>query len=283
MIPLNSCVNTSTSKIEVKIKEAYTRDQGPRVILDSLIRAGETDGDILLPLIEQMKYNDSINREIIFPIIDRIIEKQLYDIDSSCFNTCWLVIQHAGIDNIMKYDAFVRDIAGRGLISKNSYMAFVDRQQVYMGKKQLYGIQLHRFPGGEIVQYPIDNNVQRNWNELGLTYDLSTAIPFDRIQLARPTCVLEDSEYAILGAIYDEPESLIPLADVKVYLDSEYVTSSDSSGLFSIIAKKDSTIPILSYFLNGENIVLPLEFDSAKDFFVVEHCVSNICKDTNNN
>lgn len=80
--------NLQRDSIQIILEEAYYRDQAPRLIIDSLMRSGTSDGNKYLPVIEQQEQADSMNLAIVPPIIDMIYESQMYDLDSTACPRC---------------------------------------------------------------------------------------------------------------------------------------------------------------------------------------------------
>src|SRR6056297_2050725 len=68
-------------KIMKSLEEAYLRDQAPRLVIDSLMRSGVTDGNLYLPAITQQREADSINIEVVLPIVDTLYKYEIYDLD----------------------------------------------------------------------------------------------------------------------------------------------------------------------------------------------------------
>lgn len=243
--------------VQIILEEAYQRDQAPRKIIDSLMRAGILDGNKYLPAIEQQQRADSMNLVLVPPLIDMIYESQMYDLDSMAYKACWTIIQHAP-DNIMhKYENFIKQIVVKRLISIDSYMAYIDRCKVRQSKAQIYGWQFKRFSNGLTVQFPILIGFETKWNELGLKYKESDLMPNEyKVQYDYRTCI-DDTQFAILGVIsHNKPNQI--LYGVSISINNVEITKSDSLGFFKVTFNKQDlpvTVKIATKDVSKEYMV----------------------------
>ena len=202
---------STRDSIQLLLKQAYQRDQRPRQTIDSLMRSGVIDGNKYLPAIEEQERADSINLVTVPPLIDKIYESQLYDLDTMAYQACWIVIQHAPDSIMHKYEDFIRQLVERKLISVSSYMAYIDRLQVRQSKAQIYGKQFKRFSNGLTIQYPILVGFETEWEKLGLEYNTEDLIPGEyEVQHNYQTSINND-RFAIIGIAPHNDELLLSI------------------------------------------------------------------------
>lgn len=245
------------------LKEAYQRDQAPRMVIDSLMRNGVTDGNLYLPAVYQQREADSINIKVVLPIVDSLYKYQIYDLDPIVYECCWIVIQHAGDEIMVKYARFVEQLAKRDIISSSSYMAFIDRLQVNRSKAQIYGYQFKRLANGILIQYPILKGQKKRWKELGCYSDMKDLLPADYTVNYRATPINKD-QFVILGFLYkgenDWPiEDLVPLKNTQILIDKRKKTTTDSNGFFQIVMSKKKLPAYVEVLING----MPLKYEIA--------------------
>ncbi|WP_455586700.1 hypothetical protein [Bacteroides sp.] len=223
--------------IQIILEEAYQRDQAPRKIIDSLMRSGILDGNKYLPAIEQQQRDDSMNLVLVPPLIDKICESQMYDLDSMAYEACWLVIQHAPDSIMHKYEDFIKLLVVKKLISVDSYMAYIDRCKVRQSKAQIYGWQFKRFSNGLIIQFPILMGFETKWNELGLEYKESCLISDEyKVRYDYNTCI-DDTQFAILGVVSHNRPNQNP-DEVSISINNIEIAKRDSLGFFKAVFNK---------------------------------------------
>lgn len=233
--------NINRDRITQILKEAYTRDQAPRLIIDSLMRMGITDGNLFLPAIAQQHSGDSINLREVLPIVDTLFKYAIYDLEARAYETCWLVIQHASDNVRVEYTGFVEQLVNRKLISLSSYMAFVDRLNTDKYKAQIYGYQFKRFANGTLMQYPILKGWKMKWKDLGLNCK-KNILPSE-YTINYPTVYINRNQYALIGFVYkgksdSDTEELMPIKNVAVLVGGKVVTTTDANGYFSVVLNK---------------------------------------------
>ncbi len=229
--------------IQAILDDAYERDQTPRRMIDSLMRMGIVDGNKFLPAIVQQKQADSINMAVVPPIIDLIIKQQLFDLDASAYHACWTIIQHAPDSIQSKYDGFIKQLVLKRLISYESYMAYIDRINVRQSKAQIYGWQFKRFSNGLIVQFPVLNGFESEWNNLGIEYNESDLLP-DEYDVHEYGICIDSTQFVVSGIItYANPDRIPD--EILLSLKDKEIIAHDTSGYFkAIINKRDLPISV---------------------------------------
>lgn len=256
-------------KIMKSLEEAYLRDQAPRLVIDSLMRSGATDGNLYLPAITQQREADSINIKVVSPIVDTLYKYEIYDLDSIAYKWCWIVIQHANNDVMVGYTDFVEQLANRDLISKSSYMKFVDRLEIQKERAQIYGYQFHRLANGTMIQYPILKGRERRWKELGC----ESKMDLSDFTINYQATEIEKDQFVCIGFIYDGERDFSiddnsPIVKAKVLLDKHLITTTDSNGYFSVVMNKKKLPSSIDVLINGLPIEYKIEQNKDKDFSI---------------
>lgn len=259
-------------KIIKTLEEAYQRDQAPRLIIDSLMRSGVTDGNLYLPAITQQREADSINIKVVLPIIDTLYKFEIYDLDTIAYEWCWIIIQHANNDVMVGYTDFIEELANRDLISKSSYMKFVDRLEVRNERAQIYGYQFHRLANGTMIQYPILKGREKRWKKLGCEYKMNSIISADYIINYYAT-EIEKDQFVCIGFIFEGErdssiENCTPVVNAKILLNKRVVAVTDSCGYFSVIMNKKKLPSNIEVLINGMPIEYKIEQNKDKDFSI---------------
>lgn len=259
-------------KIVKLLEEAYQRDQAPRAIMDSLMRNGVTDGNLFLPAIKQQREADSINHEVVLPIIDTLYKLQIYDLDSTVYKWCWVIIQHADNETMVKYADFIEHLAKRNLIPLTSYMSFIDRGQIRQEKAQIYGYQFKRFANGILMQFPILKGQRKKWKELGSDYSMDNLLPTDYTVNYKATRV-KKNQFVVIGFLYkgenDSPiEDLSPLEDIQILLNKRKKTNTDSNGFFKIVVPKKKLPLTIEVLINETRMEYEIVCNEDKSFSI---------------
>lgn len=262
----------SRQKIYKLLEEAYLRDQAPRLIIDSLMRNGVTDGAILLPAITQQREADSINIDLVLPIVDSIYRLGIYDLEPVAYKRCWVIIQHSNNEIQAKYTDFIKQLSKRKLISISSYMAFIDRLHVRQEKAQIYGYQFKRFFNGSLMQFPILEGQKKEWKKLGTKYKRSDLLPSDYTINYKHT-LIKRHQFAIIGFIYEGEndsaiEDLVPIANAPIFLNKRKITSTDSTGYFKIVTNKKKLPLSIEVNINGDPVEYKIEQNEDSDFSI---------------
>lgn len=258
--------------ITLILKQAYIRDQTPRLIIDSLMRKGITDGNLFLPAIAQQHTDDSINLREVLPIADTISQYAIYDLEAKAYETCWLVIQHASDNVRVEYTGFVEQLVNRKLISLSSYMAFVDRLNTDKYKAQIYGYQFKRFANGTLMQYPVLKGWKRKWKNLGLNCK-KNILPSE-YTINYPTVYINRNQYALIGFVYKgksdcDIEKLMPIKDVAILLNGKVVTTTNDTGHFSVILNKRMLPKTINIRIDGHLFKYKIQNVETKDFSIL--------------
>lgn len=276
LIPCKATVlNNNTidrNKIAKLLKEASQRDQQPRLIIDSLMRVGVTDGNLYLPAIQQQQYADSINLEIVLPIIDILYKNKIYDLDTDSYNSCWLIIQHAENSIQYKYKDFIDLLAAKSLISKSSYMVFIDRLCVRKHQLQLYGMQFKRFENGLFMEYPTQIGKDDRLKLLKYEKKGKFLIPDDyKISYSFPP--INKGEYVVCGFLFEgEKDSsvndCIPLNNIDFFIEGTKIATTDSNGFFGIILTNNLLSKRITAKIDGKDFEYKLPYNQDADFFI---------------
>ena len=253
------------------LNEAHQMDQAPRYIIDSLMRAGENDGNKYYEAILKMNHNDSLNQKTILPLIDSIYELQIYDLDSTAYNTCWEIIQHSPNEVLSKYYDFVNNLLKKSLIPRSSYMAYIDRVEVESSRPQLYGYQFHRFTNGAVTQYPLLKGYKKRWEKMGLEYCENNLIPSEYKANLKDKICIDRKQFAIIGLIenhfFDSDVN-----NISITINGTNKINIDSNGLFKMVVKKKD-LPLVNYFtIAGRSKSFTVEKVQDKSFIML-NCI----------
>ncbi len=255
------------------LSEAYKRDQEPRKILDSLFLQNVTDANKYIPVIDQQRHADSVNAEIVFPIIDMIYDNKTYDLDSSAYQQCWTIIQHSTENILVKYKDFVNQLLRRKLISRNSYMAYIDRCEVKNCKAQVYGYQFKRFPNGLLIPFPIKQGYKGRWNDLGIDYDEKLLIPSNYDADFNDKVCLDNSEFAILGVVTNQASQ--DIKDCYIYINDNKAERTTSRGFFKLICDKRYPSQNIKFKYKKLTKEYKLNNYDNKDFIILNCIISD--------
>lgn len=259
-------------KLILILKDAYQRDQAPRVFIDSLMRNGVTDGNLFLSAINQQREADSININVVLPIIDSLYKFGIYNLDPVVYKCCWIIIQHADVQIMLRYVDFVEELKKRDLISANSYMAFIDRIRIYQEKAQIYGYQFKRFSNGILIQFPILKGVNRRWKELGCNFNMSDLLPAE-YNVNYYGTEISKGQFVILGFLYEgekesSVENIIPLVNTQIFLNKRKRTCTDANGFFKIVMSKKEIHSCIEVLINGVLMEYKVVPNENKDFSI---------------
>ncbi len=253
------------------LNEGHQMDQAPRYIIDSLMRAGENDGNKYYEAILKMNHNDSLNQKTILPLIDSIYELQIYDLDSTSYNTCWEIIQHSPNEVLSKYYDFVNNLLKKGLIPRSSYMAYIDRVEVESSRPQLYGYQFHRFTNGAVTQYPLLKGYKKRWEKMGLEYSENNLIPSEYKANLKDKICIDRKQFAIIGLI-ENHFSDSDVNNISITINGTNKINIDSNGLFKMVVKKKD-LPLVIYFtIAGRSKSFTVEKVQDKSFIML-NCI----------
>lgn len=269
-VPKDEKINRD--RITQILKDARARDQEPRLVIDSLMRKGITDGNLFLPAIIQQKEADSLNQKIVLPIIETLVKYKVYDLDTTAYETCWLVIQHADNDIMVKHIEFVEQLARRKIISPSSYMAFVDRLNINKNKAQIYGLQFRRLADGTMIQYPVLNGQKKKWEKLGLNFETNNFLPSE-YSINYPAIRIKENQFAIIGFVLKGKsdwaiEDNSTIKNTEVFLNGQVAATTDVNGYFCIIMNKKSLPADVKILINNNQIEYNIAYSEDSDFFI---------------
>jgi hypothetical protein len=258
--------------IALILKQVYARDQAPRLIIDSLMKKGITDGNLFLPTVMQQRSGDSINLKEVLPIVDAISKYAIYDLEAKAYETCWLVIQHADNNIKVKYTSFVEQLAKRKLIPLSSYMAFIDRLNIDKYKAQIYGYQFKRFANGALMQYPVLKGWKRKWKDLGLKCK-KNILPSEYV-INYPIVYINRNQYALIGFIYKGKsdwgiEKLMPIKDAAILVSGKVVTTANANGYFFVILNKKMLPKTINIRIDGHLFKYSIQNMETRDFSIL--------------
>lgn len=270
LLPFQCFSQEISLNYESILREAQYRDQHPRKSLDSLLRTGVVNGENYLPYIQEQERSDSINQEIVLPIIDGILNKTI-KLDEESYRICWLILQHSDSAIINKYYPFVEQLYSDNVISPFEYCAYVDRMCIYNKHYQVYGTQMYRSGGGGYVPYPV------------LIYD-SDIFPqidiSDKIRViykdykTEPQIYIHDRrDKVVIGFVYllvnPEETTFQPIKDLTVEF-ANIKTTTNSYGYFNFIANESEIGNSINHVLTDLfNIPININQENA-DFTIVE-------------
>ncbi|MDD4385546.1 MAG: hypothetical protein PHD06_10265 [Bacteroidales bacterium] len=269
-------------KINKVLKEVYELDQKYRYTVDSLSRS-KADMAILatalLPMIEQ----DEKNREVVFPIIDSIIHYQINDLDSLSYKACFLVMQHSHQeiaqlpqDKQDKYYGFVLSLAQDDYISSLNYAWYVDRMNVYNNKAQKYGVQVELKRNRVKVLYPINEQYNKSWEDLGLEFNEEK----EWKDVDYPPILISDDEFAILGFIFKKQEPDLNNSNeyeyrgvegVQVKVNESNYTFTDGFGYFYFVVDKASIPERIQIITDKDKFEYEIESKDDTDFIIINY------------
>lgn len=107
-------------------------------------------------LLREMSHRDSINQQKIFQILDTRgwVGKEL--VGDAC-EVFWMVTQHASVQQQQKYLPVFKAAVKKGDIHPSHVAMMEDRINVFEGKPQKYGSQLHTGSDGKEQLYPLQD------------------------------------------------------------------------------------------------------------------------------
>ncbi|MCR5077598.1 MAG: tetratricopeptide repeat protein [Prevotella sp.] len=119
-----------------------TQRAAPKQVIDSLLH--------------EMRLRDSVNQQRIFQILDTRgwVGKDL--VGEAC-DVFWLVTQHASARQQRKYLPLFRTAVRKGDIPPAHVAMMEDRINMFEGRPQKYGSQLHTGPDGRMQLYPLQD------------------------------------------------------------------------------------------------------------------------------
>jgi len=147
-------------KLRDRLKAIYKRDLMFRQYGDSVYRAHNAEQDSI----------DRLNQAEIKEIIQQYGYPGTTVAGSDLNSVAFKVIQHSNLQFQQQYYDTLIAAAGRGDLSKSSLALFIDRYNLAVGKKQVYGSQVKRNENGQYVVLPIEDeaNVEQRRKEAGL-------------------------------------------------------------------------------------------------------------------
>ena len=157
--------------LAVTLRKVYEDDQSLR------LQIKEIESNYGINSIELKEHWDQINKldSINLQIVKNIIEKNGWlgpeQVSSKGNQALFLVIQHADLETQLEYLPIIRKAATTGQVNREELALLEDRIAIKIGKKQIYGTQIHRDPiTGKRFIAPLINPklVNRRREELGL-------------------------------------------------------------------------------------------------------------------
>ncbi len=227
-------------KLITELEKAYDMDQQVRTAFNKCI-TDHGGSDPCMELRRQLERQDSINQEVVFPVLDKYGWIPVRLISKKANSAFFYVLQHAQAAAQIKYASFVDTAFKRKEISPVEYAYFVDRLRSKQGKAQLYGTQTVSDNLGNTYPYPIEN-----WTRADSLRKLIGAEPLDEYlpnsglryhHLPK----LDFSKYCLLiGHIWTQNNQ--PADSVKVSIGTEQIGATDANGFFMIAIEKDKAV-----------------------------------------
>lgn len=232
------------------------------------MKKGITDGDLFISAIIQKQEADSINLEVIVPIIDMLYDYKIYDLGAVAYDNCWVIIQHSPLYIMNKYIKFVEELEKRKLVSKDSFMAYIDRLQVKQNKSQVFGWQHYRFPNGVMIQYPVLKKLKERWRDIKCESPPDSYLSSD-YNVSYEAIKLSKSQYAIIGLVLDYSEKTPSnLQNIKVFADNVLAGTTDSNGYFQLIVDKKKKPKAITLLIDNKHVDYDVPTRINDDFVV---------------
>lgn len=252
------------------LRRAQYRDQHPRKSLDSLLKTGELNGENYIPYIQEQERNDSINQDLVLPIIDGILNNTI-KLDEESYKICWLILQHSDSAIHNKYYPFVEQLYSESVISPFEYCAYVDRMCIYKKHYQIYGTQMYRSGGGTYVPFPVVNKGNDRFPDIDI-FDKIRAIYKD-YKPEPQICIQDSGDKVVIGFVYlfeNKGETIFhPIKDVTIEFANN-ITVTNPSGYFNLIINK-SEIDFSTIYMHTDLFNIPINIDiEDADFNIIE-------------
>ncbi|RAJ77358.1 hypothetical protein CLV59_107125 [Chitinophaga dinghuensis] len=226
--------------LTAELEKAFDLDQQVRKEFNKCI-TDHGGANPCTELRQQLERQDSINQQVVFPILDKYGWIPVRLISKKANSAFFYVIQHAQVEPQIKYAHLVDTAFKRKEISPVEYAYFVDRLRSKQGKAQLYGTQTVTDNLGNTYPYPIEN-----WTVADSLRKLIGAEPLDEYlpssglryhQLPK----LDFSKYCLLiGHIWSQKNQ--PVDSVKVAIGTEQIGLTDANGFFMIAIEKNKVV-----------------------------------------
>src|SRR5699024_4611596 len=130
-----SCQTKSEFKeITQKLEQVYVLDQSSRESLNEVQRTSGYGSSEYNKKLKEMNFQDSINRDIVFEIIDNYGWINKSTSSETASKAIFYVIQHSDLQTQIKYKELVQKAFSDSEISNTEYILFEDRLNVRQGK-----------------------------------------------------------------------------------------------------------------------------------------------------
>lgn len=156
--------NIESYTINIELRKVYASDQMYRNKIDSLSRCGASY-DVIHSYLKKQIELDSINVMKVVPLVNKILARNLWELEDISYKACFLVIHHSDLD-LSIYKEFIGIIHQKGYISSIEYAMFIDREHIQDSKAQIYGTQSIAI-NNELYLYPITEGYKTQWRIIG--------------------------------------------------------------------------------------------------------------------
>lgn len=153
------------------LEKVYSNDQSHRGKIDRIIKEFGQDSPQMDSLWKLIAYNDSVNAEIVFGILDKHGWLGADVVGNQGVTTLFLVIQHSSLENQLKYFDMMKQAVADKKLNAANFAMLEDRILMKQGRKQKYGSQLKRGQEpGSYELYDLENpeEVDKRRAEVGL-------------------------------------------------------------------------------------------------------------------
>lgn len=264
-----SCQTKSEFKeITQKLEQVYMIDQSSRESLNEVQRTSGYGSSEYNRKLKEMSFQDSINRDIVFEIIDNYGWINKSTSSETASKAIFYVIQHSDLLTQIKYKELVQKAFSDSEISNTEYVLFEDRLNVRQGKYQLYGTQSAVDNIGNSFLYPVDNidsvNIRRA--KIGIQ-ELSEQLANSQIKYNFPTEADSQNDVVFIGHIWERDN--IGVDNVSVYHDNKYIGKTDLNGFFFIKHSFFQKDMIELTFKRDEKVVGQIPLNKGRDFYEI--------------
>lgn len=217
-----------------------------------------------------MVKQDSINQRLVFSLIDNFGWPSNEEISENASKGIFYVIQHASLDNQLKYKDLVIKAYNNKQIAVYDYAIFVDRINVRQGINQKYGTQSSIDPLGNHYLLPVENmdsvEIYRRqvWLDSLSSHVINSKITYHQFP---PKNNADDA--ILICSFEDSTQKRKGLENVEVLLDGKVIGKSDKNG-FSFINIKRPVVPTTIYFRRqGSTETQSKKIEEDKDFYEI--------------
>jgi hypothetical protein len=234
----NAQEKKSLDSLNALLEAVYRSDQQPRETLDSLEQKFSFDSPQVQEQWRKIHYVDSINLLTVSSVLNKYGWLGMPQLSETAADAIFFVIQHADLAVQKQYLPMLQ-AAVTNSIGKGWQLAYItDRILINEGKFQLYGSQLFGPKKGELIFYPIANemNVNKRRKALGLAPLEEHSRGLIKGEYLLPDHEMYDNKFVFMGFVMDQSQQ--PIAGALIAVGDKLSTRSDDYGRFRLIIPK---------------------------------------------